>query len=130
MSQFRVPIPGYKDYLYDLKTQEIVNKHGNIHKTHYDLRGNRIVQLITDDGRRLKLNFFDLVDIILQYQQVKDQYDDILPTVLAAYYNKLEDGIQDLELLDQAKLIKKDVPGVETILIGRILSKMHSSAKR
>ena len=119
-----MPIPGFKGYEISLITQKITNKWGRTVKQRHDSRGRLIVSITKDNGKRTVASVRQLAEKTVKILWVRNEQDSILPKVLVAYYNKLDNGIDTLSLQDKANAVKIEVSDVEILEIGRILSKL------
>ena len=123
-----MPIPGFKGYEMSLVTQEITNKWGRPVKKRHDSRGRLVVSLTKDNGNRTVASVRQLAEKTVKLLCVRKEQDGILPKVLVAYYQLLDTDIASLTLQQQANAVKKDVPELDVLEIGRILSKFKQNA--
>ena len=119
-----MPIPGFKGYEISLITHKITNKWGKTVKQRHDSRGRLIVSLTKDNGQRTVASVRQLAEKTVKILWVRNEQDSILPKVLVAYYKRLDTGIDTLSLQDKANAVKMDVPELDVLEIGRILSKL------
>ena len=118
-----MPIPGFKGYKISLITHKITNKWGRTVKQRHDSRGRLIISITKDSGQRTVASVRNLAEKVVKIQHIRNEQDGILPTVLVAYYNKLDTNFGSLSLQDKANALKIDFPELDVLEIGRILSK-------
>ena len=120
-----MPIPGFKGYEISLITHKITNKWGRTVKQRHDSRGRLIVSITKDNGKRTVASVRQLAEKVVEIQHIRKEQDGILPKVLVAYYQLLDTDISSLTLQQQANAVKKDVPELDVLDIGRILTKLQ-----
>ena len=120
-----MPIPGFKGYKISLITHKITNKWDRPVKQRHDSRGRLIVSITKDNGQRTVASVRQLAEKVVEIQHIKKEQDSILPKVLVSYYQQLDTGIGSLSLQDKANAVKIDLPELDVLDIGRILSKLN-----
>ena len=119
-----MPIPGFKGYEISLITHKITNKWGRTVKQRHDSRGRLIISITKDNGQRTVASVRQLAEKVVEIQHIRIEQDSILPKVLVAYYRQLDNGIGSLSLQMKANAVKIDLPELDVLDIGRILSKL------
>ena len=132
MKNTRANIPGYGRYKLDLIVQDIISKDGNIIQPRVSInskKGDLVVSLTDDNDKRQTVNYLKLVKKTVESLEFTPVSASILSEVLVAYYNRLTPEFKKMTLQEVSREVNIDVPAVEVLKVGSILSKIHTSEK-